>query len=107
MSYVRIGADSDVYLYGDGMYLNLHVAQNRGHRGEVPYPSTGATKEEWVEWMRDVVPLSHPETGKDYHFRSYAKCIAKLEELRESGLRVPEYPFTRLHDEAKNGDAYS
>lgn len=107
MSYVRSGPDSDVYLYGSRTELCLHIAYNRGRAGRVPMPRAPGTEAAWEAYWNDVIEWDHPEAGKSYFFTSRSGCVAKLEELRDSGVRVPQRPFDRLREEIEDeGDVY-
>lgn len=107
MSYVRVGKNSDVYLYGGKDALELIVANNAGSAGNVPYPKKGGSAKEFEAWLDDVIPLDHPDAGKSYTFTSRQACIDKLKELGKTGLKVPHGPIERLEQEIKEeGDVY-
>ena len=108
MSYARPSeTGSDIYVYGSRDAIHVHVAFNRGSANTVPQPQPGAPEGEWQAFFDDVVEWDHPEAGQSYVFTSYSECLRKLEELRASGVGVPQRAFDLLEQDSKDGDRYA
>ncbi len=121
MSYVRVGEDSDIYVWGDRIHYNLCVAGNRRladpHCNNIfecvlqPKPETRLNFEDWIEWCnqtreeyntwltKHVNFNYHPEAGKQYSFITLEELLDKTTELKNNGLLIPGRFFERVNKE--------
>ncbi len=117
MSYVRSGVDSDVYVYGTyakgddkRLIYQCHTSHSKGHRFDfLPY-----FKDLPVGWRRSLLvklefskfnnkKFKHRYAGKSFTTSTPGGMALLLETLRDSGLKVPQYPIDRLREEANEG----
>ena len=124
MAYCRWSSDfyeCDVYVYESvGDYWATHVAGRR-RKAKCPdeikkMPTT--TPKEWVaqhsammDWLAEQPDdddawdaLQGPHAGESYRDATPGDCAARLEEIRASGLNVPQYAIDELRAEQAEMD---
>ncbi len=115
MSYCRWSSDNyacDVYVYEDvdGGWTT-HVAKySRKHTSPCPsldftdvdtLSRTLTSQREWLD-QSSLQLIDTPSAGKSFNDSTPGDCAARLENLREEGLVVPQYAIDALMEE-ENG----
>jgi hypothetical protein len=115
MSYCRWSSDNyacDVYVY-ENIYggWTTHIAKYR-RKHSYPCPSLDFTDVNTLQeslqlqqaWLDESVLelIDSPNAGKSFNDPTPEACAARLENLREEGLAVPQYAIDTLMEE-ENG----
>lgn len=112
MSYVRFGADSDVYVYFDvhGQWV-IHVAESRfvAHPQHPVPPLPTAGQSDFAEQLMahyeaqehgSYEPIEAAEAGTEFRVDSADECLTQLTTLRDNGFRIPQYAIDAVGRDA-------
>jgi len=126
VSYCRFSCDgglSDVYVYEDFAhgYVTHVASQRRVSQPDLPYPydlavlaALGDDEAAHAKWKldvdayfaaRNIIPvedLPAPHAGTCYRDDGLEDLMARLTELRDCGIHVPEHAFDTIRHELEN-----
>lgn len=98
MSYCRSSSDdSNVYVFGSLEGWEIYVQASEQVDEALKFDP-----DDWESYWNNWRDFPHELRGKYYLCKTLDECLAKLLELRDAGILVPQRALTRLREEIKD-----